>query len=740
MGGQTVGFSAKPIDVNSPVERVDLPVSGMSCAACARAIENQLAATGGVTGAHVNFATSTATVEFDPARAAVHDLVDAIEELGYSVPRPPAGGNPDGNEAEDVEEQAREREFTALRRRLWLAAAFAVPVVVLGMWPGLMHLAATSWLQLALTAPVVCYAGAPFYTGAWTALRHRSANMNTLIALGTGAAFLYSLVVTVRGGHEVYYEAAAVIVTLILLGRVLEALARGKASEAIRHLRELQPKTAHVVRDGAEREIPIEQVRVGDVVVVRPGEKIPVDGAVRDGDSAVDESMLTGESMPVDKRAGDAVYGGAINRSGSLRFEARKVGRATALQQMIDLVRQAQGSRAPVARLADVVSGYFTVGVLGIAAVTFLVWLVFAPLSFALINFVAVLIVACPCALGLATPTAIMVGTGRGAERGILIKGGEALEAAYGIDTVILDKTGTITTGRPRVTDVAPLNGYSEVEVLRAAASAERYSEHPLGRAIVEYAESLAVGLADPIGFRALAGHGVAASVDGRDVAVGTLMDSPQLPEMERLAGQGKTAVAVSVDGRPAGVIGIADTVKPEAAAAVRRLHDMGIDVWMITGDNRRTAENVARQIGIQQVLAGVLPEAKVAEVRKLQAAGKKVAMVGDGINDAPALAQADVGIAIGTGTDIAKEAASITLMRGDLNGVADALLLARRTMRVIRQNLFWAFAYNTIGIPVAAGVLYPVTGWLLSPVLASAAMAMSSVTVVANSLRLKRA
>jgi Cu+-exporting ATPase len=718
-------------------ERVDLPVSGMSCAACARSIENQLAATPGVNSAHVNFATSTATVEFDPAHAAVRNLVDAIEELGYGVLQPETAG-------EDAEEQAREREYAALKRRLWLAAAFAVPVVALGMAPGLMHLAPlnrmTSWIQLAFTAPVVFYAGAPFYKGAWAALRHRSANMNTLIALGTGAAFLYSLAVTVRGGHEVYYEAAATIVTLILLGRVLEARARGKASEAIRHLRELQPKTAHVLRDGAEREIPIEQVRVGDIVVVRPGEKIPVDGAVREGDSAVDESTLTGESMPVDKKLGDLVYGGTINRSGSLRFEARTVGRATALQQMIELVRQAQGSRAPVARLADVVSGYFTVGVLAVATVTFLVWLAFAPLSSAVVNFVAVLIIACPCALGLATPTAIMVGTGRGAERGILIKGGEALEAACRIDTVILDKTGTITYGQPLVTDVIPLNGYAEAELLRLAASAERYSEHPMGRAIVEHALALAMPLYESANFRALTGHGVEARVNGHDVTVGSLRGPRDLPEMERLAGEGKTAVAVSVDGQPAGAIGIADTVKLEAAAAIDRLNKMGIQVWMITGDNRRTAEAVARQVGIERVLAGVLPDAKVAEVRKLQAAGKKVAMVGDGINDAPALAQADVGIAIGTGTDIAKEAASITLMRGDLNGVADALELARRTMRVIRQNLFWAFAYNTIGIPIAAGVLYPFTGWLLSPVLASAAMALSSVTVVTNSLRLKRA
>jgi len=708
-------------------ERVDLPVSGMSCAACARSIENQLAATPGVAAAHVNFATSTATVEFDPRRAAVRNLVDAIEELGYGVPRA----------AEDTQAQ----EYAALRRRLWMAAAFAAPAVVLGMIPGFMSWAAMPWIQLALTAPVVFYAGAPFYLGAWTALRHRSANMNTLIALGTGAAFLYSLAVTLRGGHEVYYEAAAVIITLILLGRVLEARARGRASDAIGRLRELQPKTARIERGGAELDVPIEQVRVGDIVVVRPGEKIPVDGAVLAGESAVDESMLTGESMPADKRPGDAVYGGTINRSGSLRFEARKVGGATTLQQMIELVRQAQGSRAPVARLADVVSGYFTVGVLATATITFLVWLAFAPLSTALVNFVAVLIIACPCALGLATPTAIMVGTGRGAEHGILIKGGEALEAANRIDAVVLDKTGTITQGRPRVTDVIPMNGYTAASLLRLAASAERYSEHPLGKAIVEHAQALSIPLADAANFRADPGHGVHATVDGREVKLeGGLQPAQDSSPAQKLSAEGKTIAVISVDSQAAGVLALADTIKPEAQAAIGRLRHMGLEIWMITGDNRRTAEAVARQIGIQHVLAEVLPDAKVAEVRRLQDAGKKVAMVGDGINDAPALAQADTGIAIGTGADIAMEAAGITLMRGNLHGVADALLLARRTMRVIRQNLFWAFAYNTVGIPIAAGLLYPVTGWLLSPVLASAAMALSSVTVVTNSLRLKRA
>jgi len=686
-------------------EEVELPIGGMTCAACARTVERQLASSPGVEKASVNFATKIASVSYNPAQTRVEDLVAAVEEVGYEVPVEPR----------EIAEAAEARE---LRRRLIVAAVFAIPVFILGM------LERAPVGQFLLTMPVLFYAGRAFFLDAWTALKHRSANMNTLIALGTGAAFLYSAWVVLTGGKGVYFEAAAVIVVLILLGRMLEARATGRASDAIRHLMNLQPSTARVIRDGSEREIPLADVRAGDLVIVRPGDRVPVDGLVRDGASEIDESMLTGESLPVSKSAGAEVFAGTANGTGAFRFEARKVGRDTALARIVDLVKHAQGSKAPVARLADVVSGYFTVAVLAIAVVTFVVWLFFAPVGIAVVNAVAVLIIACPCAMGLATPTAIMAGTGRGAERGILIKGGEPLETAAKIDIVVLDKTGTITTGKPVVQRVRALNGYSEEALVGLAAAVERWSEHPVAHAIVNRAGLKA--LEASTGFRAIPGKGAEAMVSEKRVFVG-----------RGDAG----AIAVDVDGVRSGEFDIVDEVKPEARAAISRLRAMDIEVWMITGDNRRVALEIAREVGIDEshVLAEVLPEVKEREVARLKSEGRRVAMVGDGINDAPALARADVGIAIGTGTDVAIDAAGIILMRGDLSGVPDALALARQTLRIIRENLFWAFGYNALGIPIAAGVLFPFTGWMLSPMIASAAMALSSVSVVMNSLRLRR-
>ena len=833
-------------------ERVDLPITGMTCAACARRVEKHLSQAPGVRRAGVNLATSRATVEYDPAATGVRQLMDAVKTTGYgtagtaradfvvddsarpagsSVPLeqhlqrlrgvaaatfnlsttevrveylpgaidvatirraiedfgylvrdvPGGGGDAAAGEAEDA---ARTAEYRMLRRKFWVAVALSLPILVMAMSHG--RIAAlngpwATWAQLLLATPVVFYSGGAFFRGAWAAFRHRAADMNTLIAIGTGAAYLYSVAATVAPGlfagatgadpmagmggmagaadgppaAPVYFEAAAVIIALILLGRVLESRAKGQTSEAIRRLIDLQAKTARVVRkvDGQPREmdIPVEEVVPGDTVIVRPGEKIPVDGVVADGTSTVDEAMLTGESLPVEKGPGDEVFGATLNKTGSFRFEATKVGRDTALQQIVQLVQDAQGAKAPIARLADVISGVFTPVVLCVAIATFAVWYVAAPeptrFTMALVAFVSVLIIACPCALGLATPTAIMVGTGKGAEHGVLIKGGETLETAHTLDTVMLDKTGTITRGEPALTDVLPAEGVGDAELLRLVASAERGSEHPLGEAIVRGASERGVALTDATGFNAIAGHGIEARVDGRALLLGNarLLRSRDVAmhgaeaDAARLAGEGKTPMFAAVDGRFAGLVAVADQVKPESRSAVDAMRRRGLDVVMMTGDNRQTAEAVARAVGIERVLAEVLPEDKARQVKALQDEKRRVGMVGDGINDAPALAQADVGIAIGTGTDVAIAASDITLLRGDLRGVVTAIELSAATIRTVKQNLFWAFIYNVVGIPIAAGVLYPFTGWLLSPIIASAAMSFSSVSVVANSLRLKR-
>jgi P-type Cu+ transporter len=738
----------------------------MTCAACSRRVEKALSGTDGVLATNVNLATEKAAVEYDPSSASVEKLAGVIEGVGYGVVR-----------EEEEQGDAREEEHRKLRGD-FLVAAVLTALILAGSLPFMLGFEAPvsmMWLDLgllALATPVQFWAGRRFYRGAWGALRHGGADMNTLVVVGTSAAYLYSAVAALApqlfaGGSraDVYFDTSSLIITLILLGRLLEARARSRTSEAVKRLAGLGAKTARVVRDGEERDVPVEDVVVGDVVVVRPGEKVPVDGVVVAGESAVDEAMITGESMPVVKRVGDAVIGATMNTSGSFDFEATKVGKDTALQQIMKMVEEAQGSKAPIQRLADRISGVFVPVVMAIATLTFGVWLLFGPepaFTFALLNFVAVLIIACPCAMGLATPTSIMVGTGKGAEWGILIKGGEALEAAHELTTVVLDKTGTLTKGEPELTDVVTTNGLTEKELLRLVASAERGSEHPLGEAIVMGAKERGLSLAETEGFRATSGGGVVANVEGRAVLVGSrrflaesaLGENGLAPRGEELAREGKTPVFVAVDGEPAGLLAVADTVRSESREAVERLHAMGLEVAMITGDNKRTAEAVARELGIDRVLAEVLPADKAAEVKRLQDRGERVAMVGDGINDAPALAQADVGISIGAGSDVAVEAADLTLISGDVRGVARAIQLSKATVGNIKQNLFWAFAYNVALIPVAAGVLYPLFAGgtvpealgpflgeygFLNPVLAAAAMALSSVTVVGNALRLRR-
>jgi Cu+-exporting ATPase len=771
--------SARPAQtpLSNESERVDLPITGMTCAACARRIERKLSRTPGVSSAGVNFATERATVVYDPQATGVSQLIEAVREVGYDA----AGVARDDSIVDDSEQAARQNEYRKLRRKFLFAAALSLPVLIIAMSHGriaFLDFPGINYLQLALSTPVVFYSGWQFYRAAWAALRHRAADMNTLIAVGTGAAYLYSVAATIAPGYfsgaastgamsgmngmnnaslpPVYFEAASVIIALILLGRLLESRARGRTGDAIRRLIGLQPKTARVVRDGNEVEVLIEGVVPGDIIVVRPGEKIPVDGIIESGASAVDESMLTGESLPVEKTKADAVFAATLNKTGSFKFKATKVGKDTALQQIVKLVQEAQGSKAPIARLADVISGIFTPIVIVIALVTFVVWFFVTPeatrFTMALVNAVSVLIIACPCALGLATPTAIMVGTGKGAENGVLIKSGESLEIAHKLQTIVLDKTGTITRGEPVLTDVltsleSGVWSLETEELLQLAASAEYGSEHPLGAAIVRAAQQRKLPLIEASSFKAAAGHGIEAEVKGHHLLLGNLKLMSERHVIvdgfaERasiLSAAGKTPMYVAVDGRLAGIVSVADEIKPESIEAVAALQRMGLEVVMITGDNRPTAEAVARVVGIRRVLAEVLPEDKALEIKRLQQDMKLVGMVGDGINDAPALAQADVGIAIGTGTDVAIEAADITLIRSDLRGVVTAIALSRATIRVIRQNLFWAFIYNVIGIPIAAGLLYPFTGWLLSPIIASAAMSLSSVSVVMNSLRLRR-
>jgi Cu+-exporting ATPase len=741
-----------------------LDIEGMTCASCASFVEKSLSRTPGVQRAMVNFATEKDTVDYVPTQASPATLKEAVINAGYGVAERP----PDTSAAERSAEIDRQKAlaYQKLKRRFGVAVGLALlimPLSMLMLWPAMMQRVNMQWLNyglLFLTLPVLLYSGREFYESAWNGFKHRAANMDTLIAVGTGAAFLYSLAATVVPGFftsrglmpEVYYDTTATIIALILLGKVLELRAKTQTSSAMRSLIGLQAKTARVVRpDGAEVDVPIEQVQLGDLVVVRPGEKVATDGLITEGSSAVDEAMLTGESLPVQKQTGDPVFGATLNKTGSFRFRVTKVGADTMLSQIVKLVEDAQGSRAPIQRLADKVSAIFVPTVVVIAILTFVIWFDLAPvgtrLPLALVNFVAVLIIACPCALGLATPTAIMVSTGKGAEHGVLVRNAEALEKAYQVNTVLLDKTGTITRGEPAVTDFWTLPDQPSSQLLQVVAAVERQSEHPLAEAVVRHAEAQGGASLSATGFRAVEGKGAAATVNGQAVLIGNrrlLADegaslSPSLiTQAEQLLSQAKTVLYIAVAGQAVGLIGVADTVRDTSTAAIKKLQALGIEVVMMTGDNPETAAQVAEQVGITRYFAEVLPADKAGKVKELQAEGRTVAMVGDGINDAPALAQADIGLAIGSGTDVAMEAAGITLMRSDLNGVVTAIELSRQTIRTIKQNLFFAFIYNTLGIPVAAGLLYPFFGILLSPMLAAGAMALSSVSVLTNSLRLR--
>jgi Cu+-exporting ATPase len=747
----------RPVAATTEVE-FSIRGGGVSCPTCVRTIEAVLDPIPGVDRVEVSFGAERVSVAYDPSRVSTHQMKEAISSVGYRIEE---RTYPGAQDTEDQEAAARRAEIRDLAIRVAVGALLTAPVLlgVMGSFFGASWIPAaltSHWFQLAAITPVMFYTGWPIHRTGWLALRHRSADMNSLITIGATAAFAYSVFVTVYPGalpadlRQVYFEAVGVILTLILLGRLLEARAKAGTGEAIRRLIGLQAKTARIVRGGEEQEVPIEDVAEGDVVAVRPGEKVPVDGEIVEGRSAIDESMVTGEPIPVTKRVGDTVIGATINQTGSFRFRATQVGADTMLAQITRLVEQAQASKAPIQRVADAVASYFVPAVIFIAIATFVVWFDVGPapaLTFALTSAVAVLIIACPCALGLATPLSVMVGTGKAAEHGILVRSAAALETAHKLSTIVLDKTGTITKGEPSLTDVFPAGGFDEEELLRLAASAEQTSEHPLGEAIVRGARDRGIDLSAASEFDSVTGKGIRTRVDGHSTVVGTgrlLADDGVDPASlvvaaDRLSAEGKTAIYVAIDGRPAGVLAVADTVKEGSERSIRMLRAMGVEVVMITGDNRRTAEAVARQVGISRVFAEVLPEDKSLQVRRLQDEGKLVAMVGDGINDAPALAQADVGIAIGTGTDVAIEAADITLISGDLGGVVSAIEISRGTMRNIRQNLVFAFGYNTVGIPIAAGVLYPVIGLLLSPMIAAAAMAASSLSVVGNANRLRR-
>jgi len=780
-----------------PGATITIPVEGMTCASCTSRVQRALAQESGVADASVNLMLRQATVQFDPTATTPDRLVEAIRATGYEAELADPGRT--AFEEQEARDAAQQAEFLMLRRKALVSGGLGVFAMLVSMplmvadsgvhhdsvvdpfmrwamesltppisaalpWLYAIPRPVLSWTLLLATLFIMAWAGRHFYTRAWAAFRHHSADMNTLVAVGTGAAFLYSVVATVAPGvftsrglmPDVYYEAVIIIIALILTGNALEARAKGRTAVALRALVQLQPSRVRVIRDDEEVEIPVESARRGDIVVVRPGERIPVDGEVLDGRSAVDESMLTGESIPVAKSPGDRVIGGTINGTGAFRFRATTLGSDSVLAQIVTLMRDAQGSRAPIQKLADRISGIFVPVVLQLAVVTFVAWFILAdaaPVVRGLAAAVAVLIIACPCAMGLAVPTAVMVATGRGASLGVLIKGGEALQRAGDVTTVVLDKTGTVTEGRPVVTDLirrsgTPDAGLSDADLLRLVASLESASEHPLAAAIVAHTRGQGIELAPVEDFASSTGRGAVGIVAGHAVAAGNaallgdygIDPGPLAARAEQLAAEGKTPMFLVVDGVLEGIMAVADPIRATSSEAIAGLRAMGLEVVMLTGDHEGTAQAIARQAGIDRVVAGVLPEGKVVEIKRLQALGRVVAMVGDGINDAPALAQADIGMAMGGGTDIAAEAADVVLMRGDLHSAAEAIRLSRRTMRIMKQNLFWAFLYNTIGIPVAAGVLFPVTGLLLSPILASGAMAFSSVSVVSNSLRLRGA